>query len=116
MKVREVLKLTDGNLPGDRFTRIVAPVQAPNRIGTRQEHPGSQDIFPDADPNDDMTCGLPPDLDQTPASLPRISTPHRPDLDFIKAQIARLPSHTEPQSTPPVPASVDSGAIGSRNR
>ena len=98
MKVREMLKLTYGNLPRDRFTRTVASVDVPKRIGRQQEPSGAQDMFPDADPNDSMTCGLPSIPDQSPASLPTISTPHRPDLDFIKAQIARLPSRIERQT------------------
>ena len=98
MKVREVLKFTDENLPGiarsvavDRFSRKVAPVHVPNRIGSPQEHTRHQDIFPDADPNDG---GLPA-RDQPATTLVAISTPHSPDLECIKARIARLPRRTE---------------------
>ena len=115
MKVRELLKLTDRNLPRDRFTRVVDPAQVPMRIGTRQGDAGSQDIVPDADPTDGMVCGFPPALDQSSTSLVPISTPNTPDLDFIKAQLARLPGHAAEQTNLPAPAGVNSRANGSRN-
>jgi hypothetical protein len=114
MKVRELLKFTDRNLPRDRFARVVDPAQVPNRIGTRHGPAVPQDIFPDADPTDGMVCGLPPAVDQSPTSLAPISTPNRPDLDFIKAQIVRLPRHTAQQTNLSAPAGVNSGASGSR--
>ena len=92
MKIREVLQLTDRHLPGttqsitaDETTTRVAPVQIPNRLVGPQERPGLSDIFPDADPDDRMAG------DPSPTSLAPVSMPHTPDLDFIKAQIARLP-------------------------
>jgi hypothetical protein len=102
MKVREVLKLANRNLPGtapslpaDQAPTVVAPIQKPNRIAGRHEQLRSQDIFPDADPDDGLSGDVPPALDSSLASLAHISTPHTPDLDFIKAQIARLPRRTE---------------------
>jgi hypothetical protein len=98
MKVQEVLNVANRNLPGtarllaaDRAPTVVAPVQKPNRIAGRHERLRSQDIFAD----DGMTGDIPPALDPSPTSLAPISTPHTRDLDFIKAQIARLPTHTE---------------------
>ena len=101
MKVQELLRLKQRYLPGDapmptdRTPSIVAPVQARNRIAGRQERLGSHDILPDADPNDGVTGDVPVALDPPPISLAPISTPHTRDLDFIKAQIARLPRPTE---------------------
>jgi hypothetical protein len=102
MKVQEVLKVANRNLPGtapsltaDRALTVVAPIQKPNRIAGRHEPLGSQNIFPDAALDDGMNGDVPPALDSSPASLAHISTPHTPDLDFIKTQIARLPRRTE---------------------
>jgi hypothetical protein len=67
----------------------------PNRIARRHEQLPSRDVFPDAERDDCMTGDVPPALDSLPTSLPHISTPHTRDLDFIKAQIARLPRRTE---------------------
>jgi hypothetical protein len=102
MKIREVLKLTKPYLPGgarsvaaDRTQTMVAQVQAPNRIARRRERLPAQDSFAAADANDGMTGDVPPVLDLSPTSLAPISTPNRRDLDFIKAQLAKLPRHTE---------------------
>jgi hypothetical protein len=101
LKVHELLMVKQRDLPGDapipadRTTPIVAPVQAPNRMAGRRERLGSHDILPDADPNDGVTGDVPVALDPPPISLAPISTPHTRDLDFIKAQIARLPRPTE---------------------
>jgi hypothetical protein len=102
MKVRDVLKLTKQNLIGtarsaaaDRTATIVAPVQIPNRIVGRHERPGSQDIFPDADANHDVTDDLSLAPDPSPTSPVRISPANRRDLDFIRTQLARLPRHIE---------------------
>jgi hypothetical protein len=102
MKVREVLKLANRNLPGtapslaaDQAPTVVAPIQKPNRIARRHEQLPSRDVFPDAERDDCMTGDVPPALDSLPTSLPHIATPHTRDLDFIKAQIARLPRRTE---------------------
>ena len=102
MKVQEVLNVANRKLPGtarllaaDRAPTVVAPIQKPNRIAGRHERLRSQDIFADAAPDDGMTGDVPPALDSSPASLAHISTPHTPDLDFIKTQIARLPRRTE---------------------
>jgi hypothetical protein len=84
----------DGPIPADRTTSIVAPVQAPNRIAGRRQRLWSHDILPDADSNDGVTGDMPVALDPPPISLAPISTPHTRDLDFIKAQIARLPRQT----------------------
>ena len=101
MKVQELLRVKQRFLPGDgpispdRTPSIIAPVQAPNRIAGRRERLGSHDILPNADPNDGVTGDIPVALDPPPTSLAPISTPHTRDLDFIKAQIARLPRPTE---------------------
>jgi hypothetical protein len=101
MKVREVLKLTKQNLIGtarsvaaDRTPTIVTPVQIPNRI-VRREPLWSQDVFSDADPSDGVTGDLSIAPDRPLTSLAPISTPHTRDLDFIKAQIARLPRQAD---------------------
>ena len=98
MKIRDVLKVEGKDLPGavrsagaDRTRTMLAPVGLQDRI----VHPGSHDILPDADPTDGMTGDIPVALDPPPISLAPISTPHTRDLDFIKAQIARLPRPTE---------------------
>src|SRR5438552_571217 len=102
MKVREVLKPANRNLPGtapslaaDQVPTVVAPIQKPNRIAGRHQQLRSQDIFPDAERDDCMTGDVPPALDPSPTSFAPISTAHTRDLDFIKAQIACLPRHTE---------------------
>jgi hypothetical protein len=98
MKIQELLKFREPNLPGgarsvaaDRTRTTLAPVQAPNRIVWL----GSQDIFPDADPNHDVTDDTSFALDPPSTSPVTISPAHRRDLDFIKGQLARLPTHTE---------------------
>jgi hypothetical protein len=98
MKVQEVVQLRKPNLPGT--TRSVAadqrtaiPVEMPNRIIGRREPLGSRDIFAVADANDGVTGELPPALDLSRIIVPK--TPHTRDLDFIKTQIARLPTQTE---------------------
>jgi hypothetical protein len=98
MRIRDVLKLKEPDLPAgarsvaaNRTGTMLAPFQAPNRIVRL----GSQDVFPDADPNDEMTGDLSPALDPSPTSLAPLSTPHTRDLDFIKGQIARLPRQAE---------------------
>jgi hypothetical protein len=98
MKIQEVLKLAEPDLPGDarsvaadRTRTMLAPVRAPSRIVGL----GSQDIFPDADPNHGVTDDLSLAPDPSPTSPVTISPAHRRDLDFIKSQLARLPRHTE---------------------
>jgi hypothetical protein len=98
MKIEEVLKLAKPDLSGDarslaadRTRTTLAPVQPPNRIVRL----GSQDIFPDADPNHDVTDDLSLALHPPSTSPVTISPAHRRDLDFIKRQLARLPRHTE---------------------
>jgi hypothetical protein len=102
MKIQEVLKVTNRNLSrtapslaADRAPTVVVPTQKPNRIAGRHERLGSQDSFLDADPDDGLSGDVPPALDPSPTSLAHITTPHTRDLDFIKAQIARLPRRTE---------------------
>src|SRR6266446_948994 len=99
MKIQEVLKLAEPDLPGDarslaadQTRTMLAPVRAPSRIARL----GSQDIFPDADPNHGVTDDLSFATDPSPISPLTISPAHRRDLDFIKSQLARLPRHTEP--------------------
>jgi hypothetical protein len=100
MKVQELLRVKqryspgDAPIPADRTTSIVAPVQAPNRMAGRRERLGSHDTLPDVDPNDGVSADIPAALDPPPISLAPISTPHTRDLDFIKAQMARLPRQT----------------------
>jgi hypothetical protein len=101
MKIRELLKLKERYLPGgarsvaaDRAQTTVTPVQARNRI-VRREPLWSQDISSDADPNDGVTGDLLTAPDPPLTSLAPISTPHTRDLDFIKAQIARLPRQAD---------------------
>jgi hypothetical protein len=98
MKIRDVLKLKGQDLPGavrsataDRTRTMLAPVQPPNRIVGQ----GLQDFVPDPSPNDSVTGD--PSLAQAPlpTSPVAISPAHRRDLDFIKAQIARLPRPAE---------------------
>lgn len=98
MKIQEVLKPAEPAWPGDarsvaadRTRKTLAPVQARNRIVRL----GSQDIFPDADPNRGVTDNLSLAPDPSPTSPVTISPAHRRDLDFIKSQLARLPRHTE---------------------
>jgi hypothetical protein len=96
MKVREVVQLTRPNLPGT--ARSVAADQTPRtavpvRIVGQQKPLGLEDIFAVADPTDGVTGELPPALDLSRMRVP--TTPHSRDLDFIKAQIARLPKQTE---------------------
>jgi hypothetical protein len=109
MKVREVVQLTKPNLSGtarsvatDQTVRTAVPVEIPNQtVGRREPHqtvgrrepPGSRDIFAVADPNDGVYGELPPALDLSRINVPK--TPHSRDLDFIKAQIARLPKQIE---------------------
>jgi hypothetical protein len=98
MKVQEVLQLTKPNLLGtarsvaaDQTVRTAAPVEIPNQIVGRREPPGSRDSFAVADANDGVTRELPPALDLSRIRVPK--TAHTRDLEFIKTQIARLPSH-----------------------
>jgi hypothetical protein len=101
MKIQELLKLKERYLPGgarpvaaDRAQTTITPVQARNRIA-RQEPLWSQDISSDADPNDRVTGDLSTAPDPPLTSIAPISTPHTRDLDFIKAQIARLPRQAD---------------------
>jgi hypothetical protein len=66
---------------------MLAAVQLPDRIVP----PGLQDILPDAAHNDGVTD----DLSLAPDHPVTISPALRPDLEFIKAQIARLPRPAE---------------------
>jgi hypothetical protein len=98
MRIREVLKLKEPDLPAgarsvaaDRTRTMLAPVQAPNRIVRL----GSQDVFADADPNHGVTDDLLLAPDPSPTRPVTISPAHRRDLDFIKSQLARLPRKTE---------------------
>jgi hypothetical protein len=98
MKMREVLNVKEPYLSGgarsaavDRTRIMVAPVQAPHRIARL----GSQGIIPEPDPNHGVTDDSSFALDPPLTSLAPIPTPHTRDLDRIKAQIARLPRHTE---------------------
>jgi hypothetical protein len=97
MKIQEVT-LAEPDFPGDarpaaadRTPIVPAPVRAPSRMVRL----GSQDIFPDADHNHDVTDDLSFAPDRSPTSPMTISPAHRRDLDFIKSQLARLPRHTE---------------------
>ena len=90
MKVQEVIQLTKPNLPGttrpvpgDQSVRTAVAVEIPSGIVGRRE----------PDPNDGVTAELPPALDLSRISVPK--TPHTRDLEFIKTQIARLPTQTE---------------------
>ena len=101
MRIREVLKLKEPDLPGgarsmaaDQTGTMLAPVQAPNRIVRL----GSQDVFADADPNHGVTDDLLLAPDPSPTRPMTISPAHRRDLDFIKSQLARLPRKTEQES------------------
>jgi hypothetical protein len=98
MKIQEVLKLAEPDLPADarslaadQTRTMLAPVQAPNRI----VRPGSQDVFADADPNRGVTDDLLLAPDPSPTRAMTISPAHRRDLDFIKRRLARLPKQTE---------------------
>jgi hypothetical protein len=98
MKIQEVLKLAEPDLPGnarsvaaDRTRRMLAPVRAPNRIVPL----GSQHIVPDAGSAHGVTDDLSLAADPSITSPATISPAHRRDLDFIKSQLARLPRHTE---------------------
>jgi hypothetical protein len=98
MKIRDVLKLKEPDLPAgarslaaDRTGTMLAPVQAPNRIVRL----GSQDVFADADPNHGVTDDLSFAPDPPAISPLRISPAQRRDLDFIKSRLARLPKQTE---------------------
>jgi len=99
MKVQEIIQLTSRDLPAntrsvatDRTAGIAAAGETPNRIRGPQERLASQDIFVGGDPADGVIAELPP------GHLARMSlptTPHSRDIEFIKAQIARLPVQTE---------------------
>ena len=100
MKVQEIIQLTSRDLPAntrsvatDRTAGIAAAVETPNRIRGPQERLASQDIFVGGDPADGVIAELPPGLNLARMSLP--TTPHSRDIEFIKAQIARLPVQTE---------------------
>jgi hypothetical protein len=89
MKIQEVLTLAEPDFPrdarpvaADRPRTVLAPVQAPDRIVRL----GSHDV------TDDLSLAP----DPSPTSPMTISPAHRPDLDFIKNQLARLPRRTEP--------------------
>jgi len=98
MKIQEVLKLAEPDLPGDarslaadQTRTILAPVRAPSRIVRL----GSQDIFADTDPNHGVTDELSFAPDPSAINPMTISPAQRRDLDFIKSQLARLPRKTE---------------------
>jgi len=100
MKVQEVIQLTKPNLPGttrpvpgDQSVRTAVAVEIPSGIVGRREPPGSRDMFVVAEPNDEVSGELPPALDLSRINVPK--TPHTRDLEFIKTQIARLPTQTE---------------------
>jgi len=97
MKVQEIVQLRKPNLSGtarsvagDQTVRRAVPVEISNPVVGRQEPPGSRDIFAVADPNDAVTDELPPGLDLSRIRVPK--TAHTRDLEFIKTQIARLPT------------------------
>jgi hypothetical protein len=94
MKVREIMQLTKRDplgiarsVAGDRTPQRVARVDIPNAIAGRQKALGSQDVFAVADANGEVTGKLPRVVDGSP----EISTPHSRDVEFITAQMARLP-------------------------
>ena len=100
MKVQEIIQLTSPDLPAntrsvatDRTAGIAAAVETPNRIRGPQERLASQDIFVGGDPAEGGIAELPPGLNLARKSLQ--TTPHSRDIEFIKAQIARLPVQTE---------------------
>jgi hypothetical protein len=100
MRIRDVLKVKEQYLPtgarsvaADQTVRTAVPVEMPNRIVGRQEPLGSRDIFGVGDANDGVTGVLPPAIDLSRIRVPK--TPHTRDLEFIKTQIARLPTQTE---------------------
>jgi len=97
MKVQEVVQPIKPDLPGtarsvagDQTVSRAVSVEIPNQIVGRQEPLGSQDIFAVADPNEGVTDELPPGLDLSRIRVPK--TAHTRDLEFIKTQIARLPT------------------------
>jgi len=99
MKIQEVLTLAEPDFPrdarpvaADRTGTVLAPVQAPDR----NVRLGSQDVFPDADPNPNHGETDDPSLapDPSATSPVMISPANRRDLDFIKFQLARLPRQT----------------------
>ena len=100
MKVQEIIQLTSRDLPAntrsvatDQSAGTGAAVETPNRIRGPQERLASQDIFVGGDPADGVIAELPPGLNLARMSLP--TTPHSRDIEIIKAQIARLPGHTQ---------------------
>jgi len=96
MKVQEIIQLTSPDLPGNTrsvATDRAAAVEKPNRTRGPQERLASQGIFVGGDPDDRAIAELPPGLNLARMSLP--TTPHSRDIEFIKAQIARLPGQTE---------------------
>ena len=100
MKIQEVIQLTKPNLSGttrpvagDQSMRTAVAVEVPSGIVGRREPLGSRDLSAVADPNDGVTGELPPALDLSRINVPK--TPHTRDLEFIKTQIARLPTQTE---------------------
>ena len=100
MKVQEIIQFTSRDLPGntrsvatDQTAGTAAAVETPNRIRGPQERLASQDIFVGGDPADGVVAELPPGLNLARKSLQ--TTPHSRDIEFIKAQIARLPVQTQ---------------------
>ena len=100
MKVREILRVPKraslgGARPAasDSTSRIGASRQIPNRFVGGQDPQASEDVSAVGDPNNGVTAELSPTLD---LSLVRLhTTPHSPDLEYIKRQIARLPQQAE---------------------
>ena len=98
MKIQEILKLAELDLPGDarslaadQTRTMLAPVRAPSRIARQ----GSQGIVPDAGPNHGLADDLSFAPDPSPISPLTISLAQRRDLDFIRSQLARLPRRAE---------------------
>jgi hypothetical protein len=98
MKVREILRVpkrvsVGGARPGpvasDSTSRIGASRQIPNRFLGGLDPLASEDVSAVGDPNNGVTAELSPTLDLSLVRLP--TTPHSPDLEYIKRQIARLP-------------------------
>ena len=109
MRIRDVLKVKEQYLPrgarsvaADQTVRTAVPVEMPNRIVGRQEPLGLRDIFAVGDANDGLTGELPPALDLSRIIVPK--TPHTRDLDYIKTQIARLPTQLNSNPSVEIPA------------
>lgn len=101
MKIRDVITFDREHLFAlnsrnrNQGKRMATNSQAPIRSPQFQNAAPLQDFAAHADPIDGVQSGVLPAQNPSLMALSSIPTAHRRDLDFIKAQLARLPPQDE---------------------